>query len=322
MKAFRPLALGALLATAFCCHAQQSVAVHAELRPDVLVEGRTVTLGDIAALTGAAPDTLAAMANRPVATSPQPGYTLHLTRREILRLLHEAGVQGVVLDGADSAVINTVSFALDMDAVAEAARQSLEAKLERDGRRIELTAAEMAHALRVPRGKLALRVRKPEAEQIRKRMTVNVDVMLDDVFYRTVPVTFQVSASEPVLVARKNLAKGAALDCEDLELQVREISALPSAPQDGDCAGIRLRLKRDLTAGEPLLAALTEPVPVIGEGQYVTLKIEQGAVLIESRALALADGRLGDKIAVRPATSGEQVQALVTGPGQVTFSGR
>ena len=164
-------------------------------------------------------------------------------------------------------------------------------------------------------------MREQQPERPRSRMTVRVDVLLDGNFYRAVPVTFLVSAITPVLVARADLAKGMMPACANLELQLRDIAAFPSAPQTGDCADLQRRLRRNLTAGDVLLSSELETIPAVSEGQYVTLQVSEGAVQLESRALALADGRVGQRIAVRATASQEPVLATVIAPGLVNLSG-
>ncbi|HEX8956836.1 MAG TPA: flagellar basal body P-ring formation chaperone FlgA [Burkholderiaceae bacterium] len=315
-------ALAAFAALPACFPAQAEQLAHAGLRSEARVEGRSVTLGDIAELSGASSGELATLARLRLAPAPEPGYTLHLTRKEVNRLLHEVGAPALALDGADSIVVTTATNALDMDAVIETGKGSLTTDLQRNGRTVELTPQDGMQELRLPRGEVTLRARKLEHRELRSRMTVQVDVLLDGGYYRTVPVTFSVSVTGPAYVARKDLPKGAVPNCGDVELQQRELAALASAPQDGDCSGWQRRMKRNLAVGEVLLAAATETLPTVSEGQYVTLKVAEGAVLIESRALALTDGEIGQRIAVRPATSEEPVLATVVGPGLVNLSGR
>ncbi len=322
MYSLRLLVLSAVFSVTSCLYARADEAMHAELRSEVKVDGRTVTLGDIADLSGTTDDKLAALARTRLAFAPQPGYTLHITRREVIRLLHEASAPEVVVEGADGTIVTAASVVFDIDAAIELAKKRLTADLQRDGQALELVPFDDAPELRLPRGKVELRVRDQKTGEMRRRMIVHVDVLLDGSYYRTVPVTFSVNAVGPIFVARRDLVKGAVPGCSDLERQQREIAALASSPQAGDCANWQRRLKRDLAAGEVLLTGDTEATPTVIEGQYVTLKVAEGAVMIESRALALTDGELGQRIAVRPSMSEEPVMATVVAPGLVNLSER
>ncbi|MBV8636347.1 MAG: flagellar basal body P-ring formation protein FlgA [Burkholderiaceae bacterium] len=312
----------ALLGAAACCHAQQSAPVHAVLRAEASAEGRTVLLGDIAELSGAPADKLTALARTPLAAAPQPGYSLHLSRREVGHLLAEAGVRGLVLDGAEATSVTMAAAPFDPDLLVAKAKEILGAKLAHEGRTLELSAAGALPMVRLPRGSVTLQARDDAPEQPRSRMTVWIDMLLDGVFYRSEPVVFKVEARENVLVARTDLNKGMSPDCTNLEAQLRDIAALPAPPEAGRCDALQRRLRRHISAGEVLLAGELENIPAVSEGDYVTLKVKEGAVLLESRALAITDGAIGQRIPVKPETSDEPVLATVIAPGLVNFSGR
>ncbi|HEX7640586.1 MAG TPA: flagellar basal body P-ring formation chaperone FlgA [Burkholderiaceae bacterium] len=314
------IGLAALAALGPCRSVQAGEAVHATIRAEASAEGRSVTLGDLAELSGAAAEQLASLAHTRLAAAPQPGGTLHLTKRQVTRLLREAGVAAIVVDGADDTLVTATSVTLDMNAVVATAKAKLAEELRQNGQTLELTPQDDMHELRLPHGSVALTARNAPHRDLHSRMSVYVDVLLDGQYYRTVPVTFSVSAAGPVLVARHDLPKGAVLDCNDTESQQRDLAALASPPLTGDCAALLKRTKRNLAAGEVLLANAAEPLPAVSEGQYVTLKVAEGAVVIESRALALTDGEMGQRIPVKPTMGEEPVLAVVVAPGLVNLS--
>lgn len=323
MKSIIHLFILALAGMAFFCNAQQdSQTVRAELRPEASVEGRAVTLGDVARLEGLRSDRQTAMALTRLAASPQPGYALHLSQREVVRLLHEAGLHGVVVTGAPAITITTVAIPYNPELLVDAASAVLTKALQQEGRKIELTPAEAAPEIKLPRGEVSLRARVAANAQPRRQMTAWVDISLDGALYRTVPLVFTVSLMEPVLVTRVDMSKGQAAACTNLEIQQRDIAALPSTPQTGDCANMQHRLRRNVAAGSVLMAGELEPIPAVSEGDLVTLEVTNGAVSLESRALALTDGQIGQRIAVRATTSQESILATVVAPGVVNLSGR
>jgi flagella basal body P-ring formation protein FlgA len=318
----RSWCLAAAMAAAACparCFAQQEagVRVAATLRGDAVATGRNVKLGEIAVLPGSA----SALAQVVLTEAPQPGTPLHLSRREVLRLLHEAGVQYLALDGADSVTVETAAQLLDGERLVAAAGEALTAALQRDGLTLRLTPEDL-HEARLPQGTVSLRVRQIPPARPRSRMTVWVDVALDGALYRAVPVSFRVSAIGNVLVARTGLAKGAQPDCAVLAVEERDVTALPAAPQEGGCAALGRRLRRGMAAGEALLADELEEVPAVSEGEYVKLEVVNGAVKLEARALALTDGNIGQRIPVRASSGDEPVLATVVAPGVVNLNGR
>lgn len=316
MKIFSAILALVLLCCAPCCAAQSSA--HAVLQADVMVEGRVVTLGDIAKLSGANQDLLDSYGKVQLAIAPQPGYTMHLSRREVLRLMHEAGLSEIVLEGADATVVTTVATPFDPEKLVSAAKTSLTNSLQRDGMTLEIAQNGTLPVINLPHGEVTLRTRTITAERARSQMTVWVDVMLDGSFYRSIPVPLNVTSVRRVLVARSALLKGQTLSCENVDVEMRDVAALFSAPQDSDCAKLQRRLRRNLSAGEVLLSDELETIPAISEGESVTLQVTSGAVVLESKAQALTDGQVGQRIEVRAALSQEPVLAMVVAPGVVS----
>jgi flagella basal body P-ring formation protein FlgA len=322
MNAVRPILVLALACVVPFSDAQQGGGVHAELQADALAEGRVITLGDVARLSGASPDALAALRRLQLAIAPQPGYSTHLTQREVQRLLREAGTQDVVVEGAKATTVMTAATPFEPERIVATAKNSLAAELHRDGQLIELTQSETLPPIRLPRGEVTLRPRPQTFEKPRSHMIAWVDILLDESFYRSVPVSFAVTAMQQVLVARSDLTKGQALSCANVDLEQRNVAQLASAPEHGDCATLKHRLRRNLSAGDVLLSSELEAIPAVSEGDVVTLEVTEGAVVLESRALALTDGQVGQRIPVRATSSQEPVLAMVVAPGLVNVSGR
>ncbi|WP_294987331.1 flagellar basal body P-ring formation chaperone FlgA [uncultured Stenotrophomonas sp.] len=79
------------------------------------------------------------------------------------------------------------------------------------------------------------------------------------------------------------------------------------------------RLRRAVHAGRPVLAEDLTAAPEVAAQQQVTLAVERGAVRIVVAGTALASGRLGERIQVRPQGSQRAVQARVSAPAEVVI---
>ena len=320
MSNFRIL-LGALVCAAFCCQAAAADVVHATLRAEAQVDGRQITLGDIAQLSGAQRDSLASWRQVALATAPQPGYSAHFTRREVEHLVREAGMGALALDGAEATTVFAVSTPFDPAAIVQAAKAALTGKLAPAYLSLELTPSQAPAPVRLPRGVVTLRARQIDSARVRSHMLAWVDILLDGNFYRAVAVSFDVKATQGVLVARAAMHKGQRPACADFEPVVRDTAPLMALPYSAACERLAHVLRRDLPAGEVLMSSELASIPVIREGELVTLRVNEGAVLLESRVQAMADGDVGQRIAVRAASSQESVLAMVVGPGVVNLSG-
>jgi flagella basal body P-ring formation protein FlgA len=87
---------------------------------------------------------------------------------------------------------------------------------------------------------------------------------------------------------------------------------------DGDALR-GLRLRRAVRAGAPVLPSDFEPMPDVAERQQVTIEVVRGPVRLTTVGTALADGRIGQTIAVRPDASDSAVLARVTDKKKVSL---
>ena len=79
------------------------------------------------------------------------------------------------------------------------------------------------------------------------------------------------------------------------------------------------RLRRAVRAGAPVLPSDFEPMPDVAERQQVTIEVVRGPVRLTTVGTALADGRIGQIIAVRPDASDSAVLARVTDTKKVSL---
>lgn len=111
--------------------------------------------------------------------------------------------------------------------------------------------------------------------------------------------------------------KGATLACDQLHQESRVIRA-GAATWRGSCEGLKdLRVRRAVQAGDVLLAADLAPVAAVSANEEANASISVGAVRIEVRATALADGQVGQEIPIRLAGQSGVLRARVQAPGEV-----
>jgi flagella basal body P-ring formation protein FlgA len=290
------------------------------LAPTALVAGARVTLADVAsAPAGTAP----ALDTVDIAAAPLPGYTLRLTRAEIARILRSRALPFALAASGPAAVqVERRSQPFDPAQVTAVAERALRALAEADGVRLELASGAPLPELPLPVGAVALGARPPAPQVLRQRHpTVWVDVAVDGTFYRTVPVGFELHVWRPALVAAHALEAGSAPRCADFDTRDVDLTALPG-PAVADCRAVSGRLVRALGRDEPLLQAQLKQPAAVAQGDSVTLQFIDGAIVLESRATALADGAVGDHIDVRPSGGRQAVRAAVADVGIVRINGK
>jgi flagella basal body P-ring formation protein FlgA len=306
--------------TAFSAWAGDGMNV--ELLPKALIGGRYILLKDVAKLSGADDQALKIAGQIKLATAPRTVYTERLSRREIARLVRQSGLRDAVIGGAQAVAIETESSAFDMDLIVSSARKVLSSKISNDPDIVQIALAEDVPQIYLPQGGVALRGKELSDVRPTSRMTVWVDVMVDDEFYQTIPVRFKVKVTRPVLVTQNGMIKGQAPNCANLITENRDIAALDGPAVVAHCELLNGRLIRNKAIGEALIENELEPVPAISEGDVVRLAVVDGSVALELHAIALIDGKVGQRIPVRASIATEPVDAMVIGPGEVKVTER
>lgn len=122
---------------------------------------------------------------------------------------------------------------------------------------------------------------------------------------------------DQVLIARRFLAKGTILSAVDLKAERRELSALVGGHETNPENLIGKQLRRALAAGAVVAPQAVKAIPLIKQGETVTLVIRQGGMEVSSSGIALSDAEPGQRVRVRNATSKRVVEGTVTASGRV-----
>jgi flagella basal body P-ring formation protein FlgA len=132
----------------------------------------------------------------------------------------------------------------------------------------------------------------------------------------SVPVWFSVQAFRSVLVTQRRRNARESLVADDLAVEEQDVAAFSAIPLALDTDLARVRMRRSVSTGHVLLQGDLEEVPPILEGQEVVVEVTQGAVAIQTRAVALREARLGERVTLQNPTSHETYTAQVVGTGR------
>ena len=132
----------------------------------------------------------------------------------------------------------------------------------------------------------------------------------------SVPVWFSVQAFRSVLVTQRSRNARESLGADDLAVEERDVAALSAIPLALDTDLARVRMRRSVNTGHVLLQGDLEETPPILQGQEVVVEVTQGAVAIQTRAVALREAHLGERVTLQNPTSHETYTAQVVGTGR------
>jgi flagella basal body P-ring formation protein FlgA len=248
------------------------------------------------------------------------GYILRTQVERQIGMAFPATLGHISWSGPERVELRVAGIQVSGAEIDSSARAWLEDSLRRHHEKAKVEVVSPAQPVVVPEGVASLRSRACGRDAPSRRMCVSVEVLANDVAFRTIPVWFKVEAYRRVLVAKVAHPAGAAYEAGLFAAELRDVTALPGpalAPEDEARA---MRLKRSLAPGEVALRSDLEPIPFVVRNQDLTVKILAGAIVIEAPGVALSDGRLGSVIRVQSPSSKEIYRARIVDQGVVTLN--
>ncbi len=312
--------------------------VTVELRAAASLSGEYVRLGEVADLKGDRRQ--AAQAGKLfLGMTPSRGESRRISREMIRNRLRETGLhRGVILRGANAVIVRRAvnqeaGAAQDSPAakqqtmspdrvrglVIEAIRRQV-GKLFR-GRDVDTEVRVVALEGEMPATATAITLEKIMFGRLPGRATVRLAVR--DGTGRTVDYMIakvEAAATGEVVMLRRPLPKGQALRAADIILARRTLHPGSSVlPPDPKKLAARVAA-RSLRAMVPLRQGDLETPAAVRKGKPVLVDSRRGAFRIQARAVALEDGKVGDLISVRNASSRRPYLVRVVGVNLVELA--
>lgn len=295
-----------------------------ELLPEATIDGANVTLGEIAHVQGRDSAGTAALAAVSLGPAPHVGLERRVRRDDIVRALRARGWDkddNVAYSGAPVATVRAASQSVKADALTQCAGDALRAALSARYRDVKLSPVDAPVMLTLPLAQIDYRARPPSLPMpLARRVAQWVDVYADGRLYRSLPVTFDVSARVDVLAAGRDLAQDTPLAASGVAWREVDATRVDGQPLAQQALSDGLTMRHAVRAGQPLTSRDVAVRPAVTHGDWVVLQAGAGAVHIEERVLALEDGQPGARVHVK-AANGAALSARVVGEGVVEADG-
>lgn len=146
---------------------------------------------------------------------------------------------------------------------------------------------------------------------------ITIAVLVDGREAKRGVVTTRVRADRKVYLVGRPMRRGALVHREDLRVEVRDVSDIPSDAVLSPEKIIGHRTTRALGSGLVWQKSHLRMPQLVSRGQIVRLNFRTGALAIEGRGKAREDGRPGDRIRVVNVDSRREVVGTVTATGEV-----
>ena len=275
------------------------------------VRGTEVELGEIASLEGAEPELLERLRALELGYSPAPGYSRLLARERITELARQRVPEAEVrFTGERACRVRPVVLEIAEADLLAAARAEL--ALRFSGNDASFEPRDRLPAVAVPEGASAprLRARVTTSELASGTVNVPVEILVDDVLYRTVWTVWRAEVWHTLPVLVREVRAGETLSADMFERRRipwdgATVQPLPAASVGGSIA------TRDLVAGSIVTGRDVHHPTVITAGSAIFVRVRKGSIEARTAGLALASGAVGERVRVRTLNGGQELLATV-----------
>jgi len=297
--------------------ASPALALEIRFRDQVQVAGKEITLGDVARITGK-DDAARSFEQMQLFEAPKPGDSRNYSAAELARIVQRKARsdEQLLFSGAKMVRIERAGQQLTPAQIEALILQSLSrSDVLPSNSRVSIRSLSLSRPLVLPVGVMETDI-LPSDPRIIGNTRFSLLVRVDGELVENLSIRAPLEILAPVVVAARDLQRGAVLSKQDLEYREQDISSLRNPVLDLELVEGKV-LKRTLRSGAPLEMPQIEFPPLIARGEIVTIRAKRGALEITAQGEARQDGMLGDQIRVRNLSSKKEVLGVVVAPGLV-----
>ena len=289
------------------------------VRSQSTVTSDVMTLGAVAAITGANAVTRERLAAIRLGPAPRLGRAERVSAEQIEAALAREGVNpaSVHLYVPRGASATRASWIVRRDSMKKAVVDALQKALERDSGELILRDWNLPEEIVVPAGKTDIQIELSARGKGFGTRNFNLVIFVDGRERETARGSVVVDALTPVVKAAAPIASGEKIEARHLTLahapmtELRRATLTETRMAEGKIAA------RSILAGEILRHDQLRPETLVNRNDVVMMLVSAPGMNLKARGVAQENGAEGDMITVTNPTSGKQVMARVTGPKQV-----
>lgn len=200
------------------------------------------------------------------------------------------------------------------DQLAAAATDAVALEFSNSSERIEIELPPPDPRLQMPTCASALETSVGRHNGQGGRLNVRIDCRDAAPWARNMAVNVKVYRE--VMVASRNLSRGALLSAADISMQEVDVSQVRGQLIEDPQIAIGMEVRRNINTGTTLSSDMLNAPLMVRRGDTVMLTAERAGITIRQQGTAMQDGESGRQITVRNTSSNRVVQAVVTGHGE------
>jgi len=282
------------------------------LRQNSIVEGQTLTLGDIFAGLPHSED-------RVLGAAPMPGKDMVLNARTLMRIAIALDLDWRPASSADYVVVRRAATVIERDQLEHALRAEL-ASQGINGLYKMLIADDMAQIV-LPRDQQpSIEVSSLKLDRTQERFEATLAAPSKDNPVHTFFISGAIEHQVEIPVLRGALRHGTIIGKRDIE-----IITMPERHVQPDMILSENELigktpRRMIYAGKPVQSNDIEQPQIVGRGEVVTMIFKNGPLTLTAQGRALENGAKGDIVRVVNTASKRTIEGTVSGDKEITLT--
>ncbi len=282
------------------------------------VTGREIYLGDIASIESASEALREEARKAQICRASEPGFSRTLHVGYIKSRLRQQGIPAEYISwgGAQQVIVETKAARLTPQKImshAEAFLASwINARCSISGASVHIQPVNEIRPVTLPYGEVTVEVQPVSPNSIGGIVPLSFAISVDGRECEKRVILFKVEILKEVVIAARDLDRNKAIESEDLRIALRDIGEhLDVFFQKDELTGKRSR--RPIPEGTFITGSMIEALPVVFQGDLVTIVIESPAFRITAQGKAKEDGAPGQIIRVANTSSMKEIPAQVVG---------
>ena len=287
----------------------------------VSVEGTTVRMDDVAAVSGTDADMTARIGRIALGNAPFPGRSRQLHLDSIRGRLKQNGFdwKEMVITGPQKITITRKHHAIDKEEIAGVVRNFLQRKLVARNGAVRIKEIAVARDAVIPVGRVTYTVKPLDFSNIKSKTPVYVHLQVDGEWVKKILAIADIEIVEDVVVARHSLKRGRVVTEDDVYVRTMDVSDLPASIIKSTAGVLGKKVRRSVNALEVMRTDLVEQPMLVRRGDIVQIVAESEKLRISATGMVQGvGGREGDRIRVINVDSDRGVYAKVVDGKTVT----
>gem|GEM_PF-1888771 len=295
---------------------QANAALIVDIKPSAVQQRAQVSVADISELRGDAREVEQAR-NILLPARGRVGDIVVYTRNDILKAALQQAPRLAAqyqMIGANRISVKREGHALSAAEYVSYAKQGLAACLANVAGDIEIRPKGEYGDLLIPLGISQLRSRCGGTE-LRTAMQITLDIVVDDVVYRSIPVVFEVAVYRPVMRLNRTVEMHSEVTGGMVDLRAANIAGLTSVALNQPEQYMGQWTRRRVEAGAVLQLNDLEKKPDVIAGDLLNVAASVGGVTVQTKAIAERSGFIGQRISAHLARSDERLMVEIFNKG-------